>query len=941
MPGVMFWNRNLLSSLFVALTAVAASAEDGPKPIEPEAVTLGRPVDYAQDIAPVLEANCVACHNIAIDEGDLSLEDVPAMLKGGGRGPAIVPAKPDESLLLAVASHRRDPLMPPPENDVEAKPLTPRELGLIRQWILEGAGQGQAPAGSVIAWRSLPGDLNAISSVDLSAQSRFIAAARGNQVEIYDLPRLSSAGRLIDPNLSGIGEGNAPLYPHGAADRDVVHAVAFNPAGTLLATAGFRTVKLWRRAGLGEVKPLELSGIETLASTADGTLISVAGGTDVRLVSTSDGREVARWSTMSKAIAVAVSDDHSMVAAAGDDKSIRVWRVGGEPLPPRSAPAPVTDLAFVGDRIVSGHDDGVVRVWPITGDQFEQELKGHDGPVRSIAHGVDRVKTIVTTGADGTTRVWDVSNGKEVRSISHGAALASVAISPDGKTLVAGSTDGVIRFWKLEDGSKTAETKAGISQQRAYAEATETVEWRTQLAGVADSQLKASEAALKDREEIQKKAVEAREAAAKALEAAKTADQEAAAAMKTAVDQSVGKPDDTPLKTAAEAATKKSEEARKNVAASEEALRSAERAIGLAEAAVQTIREQLEARKQVKQSADEAVTAATAAAEQAKTAAEQPVTVSAVAFSRNGDRVVVAVGDQTFQTFSTSGRPLDSISAFPTKTLVTTADGAVVALREDATVQRIDVTGRWEYAAVLGPPPETPLDLGRSKFADRVLSLAFSPDGRLLATGGGEPSRTGELMLWDVETRTPVRTFADAHSDTVQSVAISRDGQVLASAAADKFAKTFDLASGSLIRTFEGHTDHVLGVALKADNTAIATAAADLSVKVWDSETGEQQRTISGYGKQVTALRFVGLKSEIVSASGDKTVRLHESADGKQVRAFAGATDYVHSVAVSDDGATVVAGGDDGVLFVWDGKTGKLLHRFEPPRSADTATAAK
>ncbi|MGC1272929.1 MAG: c-type cytochrome domain-containing protein [Planctomycetaceae bacterium] len=933
--------RHVLPSFLITVTAVAASADDLPQPIEPEAVTLGRPVDYAQDIAPVLEANCVACHNIAIDEGDLSLEDVPAMLKGGGRGPAIVPAKPDESLLLAAASHRREPLMPPPENDVEAKPLTPRELGLIRQWILEGAGKGQAPAGTVIAWRSLPPHLKSISSVDLSPESRFIAAARGNQVELYDLPLAVSAGRLIDPGLSSLGEAGTPLYPHGAADRDLVHAVAFSPDGTMLATAGYRAVKLWRRTGLGDGRPYDLAGATAIELSNDGAALAVALGSEVRLFAVSDEKELARWTAPSRIVALAVSDDRTTVAAASEDETLHLWRAaGGEPIPARKAPAAITSLAWSGERIITGHEDGIARVWGVTGDHPEKELKSQTGAVRVVA-AIPGSPDQIVTGNGGTVRIWDLAKGTEIRSTVPGDTVTDLAVSPDGKVIISTGDDGTIQFWKTADGAKLAEAKVGVAQARASASATQTHDWRKQLAAVGDSRLKSAEAALKDREEIHKKAIEMRDAAAKALEAARTADQEAAAAAKTAAEQAAAKADDAALKMQSEAAAKKAAEANGNLLKAEDALRSAERAIGLAENAVATFRDRMESRRREKQTADESVTIAEKALTAAKTAAEQTLAATSVVFTNNGDRIIVSDSGNSIQTFSPAGVPLDAMSGISASSLAATVDGSAIGLLADGTIRRIDVGGRWDYAGVLGTPQDAPLDLTRSALADRVLALAFSPDGRLLATGGGEPSRNGELMLWDVETRTLVRTFADAHSDTVQSVAISRDGRVLASAAADKFAKTFDIASGSLFRTFEGHTDHVLGVALKADNTAIATAAADLSVKVWDSETGEQQQTISGYGKQVTAIRFVGLKSEVVSASGDKTVRLHGSADGKQVRAFAGATDYVHSVAVSDDGATIVAGGDDGVLFVWDGKTGKLLHRFEPPQSADTATAAK
>ena len=96
-------------------------------------------VDFQRDIYPALEQNCIACHNVAINESKLVLEEVKDIVKGGKRGTSIVAKQPDKSLLYLVASRKKKPHMPPLPNNQDAKAFTPRELGLLRQWILEGA----------------------------------------------------------------------------------------------------------------------------------------------------------------------------------------------------------------------------------------------------------------------------------------------------------------------------------------------------------------------------------------------------------------------------------------------------------------------------------------------------------------------------------------------------------------------------------------------------------------------------------------------------------------------------------------------------------------------------------------------------------------------------------------------------------------------------------
>src|SRR5207249_2565200 len=93
--------------------------------------------------------------------------------------------------------------------------------------------------------------------------------------------------------------------------------------------------------------------------------------------------------------------------------------------------------------------------------------------------------------------------------------------------------------------------------------------------------------------------------------------------------------------------------------------------------------------------------------------------------------------------------------------------------------------------------------------ADRVLALDFSSNGSLLATAGGEPSRSGELKLWNVADGKLALALSEAHHDTIFSVDFSADGKLLASGGADKAVRVFDVADGRQVKLFEGHTHHV------------------------------------------------------------------------------------------------------------------------------------
>src|SRR4051812_2426279 len=116
-------------------------------PIEIAEIKRDGDVDFEKEILPIFRRNCLACHSATEAQSDLVLESPQTILKGGSEGPAVVPGKGSESRLLKLASNQKEPFMPPPDNDVKAKPLTPAELGLIKLWIDQGA-KGELKAAS-------------------------------------------------------------------------------------------------------------------------------------------------------------------------------------------------------------------------------------------------------------------------------------------------------------------------------------------------------------------------------------------------------------------------------------------------------------------------------------------------------------------------------------------------------------------------------------------------------------------------------------------------------------------------------------------------------------------------------------------------------------------------------------------------------------------------
>jgi WD40 repeat protein len=216
-------------------------------------------------------------------------------------------------------------------------------------------------------------------------------------------------------------------------------------------------------------------------------------------------------------------------------------------------------------------------------------------------------------------------------------------------------------------------------------------------------------------------------------------------------------------------------------------------------------------------------------------------------------------------------------------------------------------------------------------FADKVVALAYSADGKYLATGGGAPTEDGEVKVFDAETLAPVLDLKPCHSDTVFGLSFTPDGKKLASAGADKFVKVWEIPSGKFLKSFEGHTQHVLDVGWAPDGNKLATAGADNVVKIWDFEKGEKLRDVTMHQKQVTRLAYVGKSNQFLTCGGDGQVRLVNGDSGQNVRQYQGAPDYLYAVAASADGTVVATGGEDGVVRIYEGVTAKLVKAAVPP----------
>jgi WD40 repeat protein len=188
-------------------------------------------------------------------------------------------------------------------------------------------------------------------------------------------------------------------------------------------------------------------------------------------------------------------------------------------------------------------------------------------------------------------------------------------------------------------------------------------------------------------------------------------------------------------------------------------------------------------------------------------------------------------------------------------------------------------------------------------------SVAFSPDGRLLAFASGDDA----VQLWDVRDVQSGRfvRMLEGYTGSVLSVAFSPDGRLLASASDDNTVRLWDAQTGALLRTLEEHTDEVTSVAFSPDGCLLASGSYDKTIRLRDGQTGALLRTLEGHTGPVESVAFAPDGRLLASGSWDKTVRLWDAQTGALLRTLEGHTQDVTSVAFSPDGRLLASGSGD------------------------------
>jgi WD40 repeat protein len=194
--------------------------------------------------------------------------------------------------------------------------------------------------------------------------------------------------------------------------------------------------------------------------------------------------------------------------------------------------------------------------------------------------------------------------------------------------------------------------------------------------------------------------------------------------------------------------------------------------------------------------------------------------------------------------------------------------------------------------------------------SSQLLSLVASSDSKVLVSGGLDGIR-----LWDLRQQRPLTTLV-RFDNAIYTLAISPDGQTLASGDSQGVVKLWNLSNGKLIQQLQAHSQIVTAVAFTPNGERLVTSSRDKTIKIWDVNKGVQIQTLTGHNNWVNAIA-INPDGQTLASAGKDGIKLWDLTTGELKDTLDGHSDWVSAIAFSADGKTLASGGFDDKINIW------------------------
>ena len=635
--------------------------------------------------------------------------------------------------------------------------------------------------------------------------------------------------------------------------------------------------------------------VEAIAFSPDGKYLAT-GCTDglARVWDVSTGKEIAHiaHNDHEYILSIAFSPDSKYVISGSSDKTAKVWEAAsGREIAHMTHDDLVIAVAFSpdGKYVASGSWDNTVRVWEaMTGKEISHMT--HDGPVQALAISPDG-KYVISGSTDNTARIWDVNSGNEIARLIHESAVHAVTFSSDGKYVATGSFLFIARVWKIATGKEIARlpfggtvTSIAFSPDGKYV-----------VSGSADSTARVWDAT--SGQEI----------------ARMTHDYNVNAVAFSPDGKYVvsGSSDDT--------------------ARVWDATTGKEIARVTHDGAVNVVAFSPDGKYLVSGGEDKSARVWEASGRKEIARMTHSALIWSVNFSPDSKYVVSSGNDNTSRVWEAATGIEVTRMTYPSRVqdAVFSSDGKYIVSggcdQPDPTSPAICAQGSarvWD--AMTGN------EIARMTHAGSVLSVAFSPDGKYVISGGCKQiGTTNELFcpqgiarVWEAATGKEISQMI--YDGAVTAVAFSPNGDYVVAGSSDNTARVWDAISGQEISRMT-HKSWVACVAFSPDGKYVVSGGRDRTARVWEVATGKEIANMV-HGNEVFSVAFSPDGKYVVSGGQDKTARVWEATTGIEVARMTH-NNTVYSVAFSPDGKYVVSASRDNTARVWEAATGREVAR--------------